>query len=126
MGSLRISCFLTEGLVGYSSEPFCCLPKSTGAYPFPQSVTIRCFFSGPISVDPIRLRPSTGRGSEEPWRPMTLHTISSSQTHEAVLDKERQTSGAAQGPAAVPKSRGARQRRLPGPQREAAGGASRT
>ena len=35
------------------------LPKSAGAYLFPQSVKIHCFCSGPISVDPICPQPSS-------------------------------------------------------------------
>ena len=35
-----------------------CLPKSARAYPFEHSVGIHYFCSGPISVDPICLRPN--------------------------------------------------------------------
>ena len=54
MGSLQVSCFLTEGPFGHSL-PFTYfnLPKSARVYRFPQAVKIRYWCSGPISVDPI-------------------------------------------------------------------------
>ena len=58
MGSLQISCFLTEGLFGYSRLTYLHLPKSARSYLIPQSVKIHYFCSGPISVDPICPQPS--------------------------------------------------------------------
>ena len=57
-GSLQISWFLTEGLFGYSRQPTFYLPKSARAYLFPQSVKSHYLCSGPISVDPISLKPN--------------------------------------------------------------------
>ena len=48
-GSLRVSCFLTEGLFGESRESTFIFPKVSV---FPQSVRSHCFCSGPTSVDP--------------------------------------------------------------------------
>ena len=58
-GSLRISCFLTEGPFGFHRLTCLYLPKSARAYFFPQSVKIHCFCSGPMSVDPICPQPRT-------------------------------------------------------------------
>ena len=57
MVSLQVSCFLTERLVGTPIN--CVFPKMPGV-PFLQSVKIKCFCSGPISVDPICPYPSAG------------------------------------------------------------------
>ena len=51
LGSLQISCCLTEGLFGYSPLTYFYIPKSARAYLFPQSVKNHYFCSGPISVD---------------------------------------------------------------------------
>ena len=65
---LRISCFLTEGLLGCSRYFY--PPKSARAYLFPQSVKIICFCSGPISVDPICPQPKYA--SFPSWDPRFL------------------------------------------------------
>ena len=58
-GSLRISCFMTEGLFGVLMLSYFYLPKSARAYLFPQSVKINYFCSSPISVDHICPQPMT-------------------------------------------------------------------
>ena len=49
MGSLQSSCFLLTGT--FRVLPLTCfyLPKSARAYPFPQSIKIHYFRSGPIN-----------------------------------------------------------------------------
>ena len=55
MGSLQISCFLTEGVLPLT---YLYIPKSSSSYLFPQSVKIDYFCSGPISVDPVCPQPN--------------------------------------------------------------------
>ena len=64
MGSLQISCFLTEVLFGATN-----LSKSVNcAYLFPQSISNYYFCSDPISVDPICPQPRKPGESEADGR----------------------------------------------------------
>ena len=60
-GSLRFSCCLNRGTSWVLPLTYLYLPKSAGAYLFPQSVIMHYFCSGPISVDPICPQPNNAR-----------------------------------------------------------------
>ena len=60
MGSLQVSCFCYRGTFGVLPLTYFYLPKSARVYLFPQSVEIRYFRGGPVSVDPISPRPKVG------------------------------------------------------------------
>ena len=66
MGSLEFLCFLT-GTFGELPLTYFYLPKRARAYLLSQSVKIRYFCSGPISVDPIR--PQRRTSSRTGWCP---------------------------------------------------------
>ena len=57
--------FFDTGTFWVLPVTYCYLPKRVRAYLFPQSVKIKYFCSGPISVDPICPQP-TGAGCEPP------------------------------------------------------------
>ena len=50
VGSLQISCFLTEGLFGYIRYPTCIFTKVAGRTFFPQSVKLITFAAAPLLV----------------------------------------------------------------------------
>ena len=53
MGSMQISCFLTEGPFGHSRWPTFIFPKVPGRTFFPQSVKIYYFRYGPLVLTPF-------------------------------------------------------------------------
>ena len=61
MGSLQISCFLTEGLFGYSPQPTFISPEVPGRTFFRNLSKLFTFCSGPVSVDPICPQPTAAR-----------------------------------------------------------------
>ena len=54
MGSLQISCLLTEGLPGYSRQPNCVFPKVPGRTPFSPNLS-KCitFAAAPLMATPF-------------------------------------------------------------------------
>ena len=70
-GSLQISCFLTEGLVGYSHQPIFTFPKGARAYLFPQSVKSITFAAAPLGLTPsVRNRAVRGGGRAQSGIPL--------------------------------------------------------
>ena len=57
LGSLRIYCFFDRGTFWVLPLTYLYSAKRARAYLFPQSVEIRYFCSGPVSVDPVCPQP---------------------------------------------------------------------